>query len=58
VVAAIEWISHVDLNNKANGVPEVIFGASLVVLMIVLPGGAGQLLRLGERLTRRLYTRS
>jgi branched-chain amino acid transport system permease protein len=45
--------------SHAPGVPSVFFGAAIVVLMIVLPGGVGGLVnRLIRPLTSRLYTRS
>jgi branched-chain amino acid transport system permease protein len=48
---------HVD--PKQPGVPSIVFGAVLIVVMLLLPTGAGGLLRrlLGP-LTSRLYTRS
>lgn len=46
------------VNERAQGVPSVIYGTVLILLMLALPGGAGQLLRLGGRLTTRLYNRS
>jgi branched-chain amino acid transport system permease protein len=46
-----------DLSN-APGAPSVFFGAAIVVLMILLPGGVGGLLhKLAEPLAKRLYTR-
>jgi branched-chain amino acid transport system permease protein len=45
--------------SKAPGVPAVIYGAILIVVMIVLPGGLGGLLRrIGTALTFRGYSRS
>jgi branched-chain amino acid transport system permease protein len=45
--------------SKAPGVPAVIYGAVLILVMFVLPHGLGGLLRrLGEPLTSRLYRRS
>jgi branched-chain amino acid transport system permease protein len=45
--------------SKAPGVPAVIYGAVLIVLMIVIPTGFGGLLRrLTSPLTTRLYARS
>jgi branched-chain amino acid transport system permease protein len=48
-----------DVDPKQPGVPSIVFGAVLIVVMLVLPTGAGGLLRrlLGP-LTSRLYTRS
>jgi branched-chain amino acid transport system permease protein len=45
--------------SNAPGTPSVFFGAAIVLVMILLPSGAGGLLRrLAEPLTSRLYTRS
>jgi branched-chain amino acid transport system permease protein len=45
--------------SHAPGVPSVFFGAAIVVLMILLPGGVGGLVNRAARpLTSRLYTRS
>jgi branched-chain amino acid transport system permease protein len=50
------WASSL---SNAPGAPFVFFGAAIIAVMIVLPGGAGGLLRkLTEPLTSRLYTRS
>ena len=48
-----------DVDPKRPGIPSIVFGAVLIVVMLVLPTGAGGLLRrlLGP-LTSRLYTRS
>ena len=43
---------------QRRGVPSVIYGAAIVLLMLVLPGGAAGLGRLASSLTSRLYTRS
>jgi branched-chain amino acid transport system permease protein len=56
------WINRLpvlELDPKQPGIPSVIFGAVLIVVMLLLPTGAGGLLRklLGP-LTTRLYTRS
>jgi branched-chain amino acid transport system permease protein len=56
------WINHLpalELDPKQPGIPSMIFGAVLILVMILLPTGAGGLLRklLGP-LTTRLYTRS
>jgi branched-chain amino acid transport system permease protein len=45
--------------SKSPGAPAVIYGAVLIVLMVVVPGGAGGLLRrVASPLTTRLYARS
>ncbi|HYY64079.1 MAG TPA: branched-chain amino acid ABC transporter permease [Gaiellaceae bacterium] len=45
--------------SDAPGTPFVFFGAAIVLVMILLPSGAGGLLgKLAEPLTSRLYTRS
>jgi branched-chain amino acid transport system permease protein len=45
--------------SNSPGAPSVFFGGAIVLLMIVLPGGVGGLVRkLAEPLTRRLYTRA
>jgi branched-chain amino acid transport system permease protein len=45
--------------SKAPGVPGVIYGAVLIVLMLVIPGGVGGLFRrIASPLTTRLYPRS
>jgi len=44
--------------STAQGVPDFVFGAAIILVMILLPTGAGGLLRrLAEPLTTRLYTR-
>jgi branched-chain amino acid transport system permease protein len=51
-----QWAQDI---SKAPGVPSVIYGVVLILLMIVLPMGVGGLLRrLGNPLTSRLYRRS
>jgi branched-chain amino acid transport system permease protein len=41
-----------------QGVPDFVYGAAIIAVMILLPGGVGGLLRrLAGPLTRRLYTR-
>jgi branched-chain amino acid transport system permease protein len=56
------WINHLpalELDPKQPGIPSVVFGAVLIVVMLLLPTGAGGLLRrLFGPLTSRLYTRS
>jgi branched-chain amino acid transport system permease protein len=52
-----QWAA--DHVSSQPGVPTVVFGAAIVLVMIALPGGLGALLdRLGRPLTSRLYTRS
>jgi branched-chain amino acid transport system permease protein len=51
-----QWAQDI---SKAPGVPSVIYGGVLILLMMVLPSGFGGLLRrLTEPLTSRLYRRS
>ena len=51
-----QWAQDI---SKAPGVPGVIYGAVLILVMFVLPSGVGGLLRrLGRPLTSRLYRRS
>jgi len=56
------WLNHLpalDLDPKQPGMPSVVFGVVLVLVMLVLPTGAGGLLRrLFGPLTSRLYSRS
>jgi branched-chain amino acid transport system permease protein len=56
------WIDHlpaVNLDPKQPGIGSVIFGVVLIVVMLLLPTGAGGLARrLLGGLTSRLYTRS
>ena len=56
------WINHlpaVSLDPKQPGVPSVVFGAVLIVVMLALPTGAtGLIRRLVGPLRRRLYSRS
>jgi branched-chain amino acid transport system permease protein len=56
------WANHLpalDLDPQRPGMPRVIFGAVLILVIIALPTGAGGLLRrLSGPLTRRLYSRS
>jgi branched-chain amino acid transport system permease protein len=56
------WINHLpvlELDPKQPGIPSVVFGAVLILVMLLLPTGVGGLFRrlLGP-LTTRLYTRS
>jgi branched-chain amino acid transport system permease protein len=56
------WINHlpaVNLDPQRPGMPSVIFGAVLILVMIALPTGLGGLLRrIFGPLTTRLYSRS
>jgi branched-chain amino acid transport system permease protein len=56
------WINHlpvVDLDPKQPGMPSVVFGIVLIAVMLLLPTGAGGLLRrIFGPLTSRLYSRS
>jgi branched-chain amino acid transport system permease protein len=56
------WINHlpaVNLNPQRPGMPDVIFGAVLIVVLIILPTGVGGALRrLFGPLTTRLYSKS
>jgi branched-chain amino acid transport system permease protein len=56
------WINHLpalDVDPKQPGIPSVVFGAVLIVVMLAIPTGVGGLLRrLFRPLTTRLYTRS
>jgi len=56
------WLNHLpelNLDPKQPGIPSVVFGVVLIVVMLLVPTGVGGLLRkvLGP-LTSRLYTRS
>jgi branched-chain amino acid transport system permease protein len=56
------WVNHlpaVNLDPKQLGIPSIVFGAVLILVMLILPTGAGGLLRklLGP-LTTRLYSKS
>jgi len=60
--AVARWANHlpsVSIDPTQPGVPDIVFGAVLILVMLILPTGAGGLLRrlLGP-LTSRLYTRS
>jgi branched-chain amino acid transport system permease protein len=56
------WINHLpalNLDPKQPGIPSMIFGVVLIVVMLLLPTGAGGLLRrVFGPLTSRIYTRS
>jgi len=58
--AFIQFLPDLSVHvSKAPGVPDTIYGAVLVILVLVLPTGiAGGLQRLVTPLTTRLYTRS
>jgi ABC-type branched-subunit amino acid transport system permease subunit len=44
--------------STAQGVPDFVFGAAIIVVMLLLPTGVGGLLRrLARPLTTRLYLR-
>ena len=59
VTGWINHIPHVDLNPQRPGMPDVIFGAVLILVLIVLPSGiGGALRRLFSPLTTRLYSKS
>lgn len=50
----LNWVSPWDVGEKTPGVSSVIFGAMLIGLMLILPGGSAGALR---RLVEPLYTR-
>ena len=51
-------VASVHISN-AQGVPDAIYGAALILIVLVLPAGvAGLLKRATSPLTTRLYTRS
>jgi branched-chain amino acid transport system permease protein len=56
------WINHLpvlNLDPKRPGIPSVVFGIVLIAVMLLLPTGAGGLLRrFFEPLTSRLYSKS
>jgi branched-chain amino acid transport system permease protein len=55
----INHLPHVNLNAQRPGMPDVIFGAVLIVVLILLPTGVGGALRrLFGPLTSRLYSKS
>lgn len=60
--AIVGWLNavlHTDLDPKAAGIPDAVFGAVLVLVMLLLPGGAAGLVRrAATAVTGRLYTRS
>jgi ABC-type branched-subunit amino acid transport system permease subunit len=59
VTGWINHLPHVNLNPQRPGMPDVIFGAVLIVVLILLPTGVGGgLRRLFGPLTTRLYSKS
>jgi branched-chain amino acid transport system permease protein len=55
----VEWISPVGINASKPGIPGVIFGGVLIVLVLIFPTGVGGAIRRAVTpLTTRLYTRS
>jgi branched-chain amino acid transport system permease protein len=55
----IDRLPHVNLNPQKPGMPDVIFGAVLIVVLILMPTGVGGALRrLFGPLTSRLYSKS
>jgi branched-chain amino acid transport system permease protein len=59
VTGWINHLPHVNLNPQRPGMPDVIFGAVLIVILIILPTGVGGALRrLFGPLTSRLYSKS
>jgi branched-chain amino acid transport system permease protein len=55
----IDHLPHVNLNPQRPGMPDVIFGAVLILVLILLPTGiGGALRRLFGPLTSRLYSKS
>jgi branched-chain amino acid transport system permease protein len=60
--AVARWANSLpllDVDPKQPGIPSIVFGAVLILVMLLLPTGAGGLLRrLVGPLTNRLYTRS
>jgi branched-chain amino acid transport system permease protein len=59
VTGWINHLPHVNLNAQRPGMPDVIFGAVLIVVLLLVPTGVGGALRrLFGPLTSRLYSRS
>ena len=58
--AFIQFLPDVAVHfSKAQGVPDTVYGAALILIVLVLPTGvAGGLFRIFTPLTTRLYTRS
>ena len=55
----VEYLDDVSTRfSSAQGAPDFVFGAAIILVMLLLPGGAGGLLRrLARPLTSRLYLR-
>jgi branched-chain amino acid transport system permease protein len=59
VTSWINHLPHVNLNAQRPGMPDVIFGGVLILVLILLPTGVGGALRrLFGPLTTRLYSKS
>jgi len=58
IVDALNAVLQTELNPKSAGVPDVVFGAVLVLVMLLLPRGAAGLLRRLLALGAPLYTRT
>ena len=60
--AVARWANHLpglSVDPKQSGIPSIVFGAVLILVMLILPTGVGGFLRrLLRPLTTRLYTRS
>ena len=60
--AVARWANHLPglaVDPKQPGIPSIVFGAVLIIVMLVLPTGIGGLLRrVLYPLTSRLYSRS
>jgi len=60
--AVARWANHLpglSLDPKQPGIPSIVFGGVLILVMLILPTGVGGFLRrLLRPLTTRLYTRS
>src|SRR5256714_971251 len=55
----VERVLGFDANENAPGVPSLVLGIALIVIMLILPTGAGGLVRrVVQPLTSRLYSRS
>jgi branched-chain amino acid transport system permease protein len=55
----VERVLGFDANEQAPGVPSLVLGIALILVLLILPTGAGGLLRrLVQPLTTRLYSRS
>jgi len=59
IVGWLNAVLRTDLNPKAAGIPDAVFGGVLVLVMLLLPSGVSGLLhRAATALAGRLYTRS